>query len=124
MECLVGIDEEGVVSLASREFEGLVAVVAERGPGPLVQLAGPGPAEFAHDRLRAVRRAGVDDHPGVYEGENGGEAARHDRCFVLHDHVEADGGQRWTHGWFRRGKGRSSDSQSSDVRRKCYAPAC
>lgn len=92
----VGVEEERVARLAPRVPQTRLAIRAEADPRVLVQLARDAPLgeEFAHERLRAIGRTGVADHPVIDKGSNRRQAPREDLNLVLHDHAQAETRQR------------------------------
>ena len=94
-QLLVGVDEQQILAPLARQLQRLIAVVREIHPGPLVQFTGPVFHEFADHLLRAIGRAGVDDHPLVDPRFHAGKATLDHVCLVLDDHVQANGGLGW-----------------------------
>lgn len=88
---VVGVEEEQVVGLAPGMRDVEAAVVAEVGPGFLVEFSWDLAQSTSDELLGAVGGSGVGDDPGVDEVPYRVEAALDDGGFVLHDHAEANG---------------------------------
>ena len=67
LEHIIGVDDQHVFAMRSRKLQCLGSIMSEVAPGPLVQLSRQIGQQCADFVLGAVGRAGVDDHPIVYQ---------------------------------------------------------
>jgi hypothetical protein len=67
-EQVIGVDDKDVVAMRNCKLQCLVSIVSEVLPGSLMQLAGQIRHQCADRVLGPIARAGIDDHPPIYDG--------------------------------------------------------